>query len=233
MIRLRCTVLIAALLLGLAGPAAAQRQLSWDRVDVAATLHANGTLEIVETQTMVFDGDWNGGERVFDIRSHQTFQWHGLLRERSGVWREMTEDSALDDIDDYGWPDENRLRWRSRLPGDAPFARTVLRYRLHYSLARILLENDNGYVLDHDFLFPDRDGEIRAFRLQLTLDPAWDAGAGFQGVYSAERVPPGDGFVLDCRERGEPAADRFADEQPSDPRERDTQQNLPRQSDGW
>jgi hypothetical protein len=210
MVQLRSTFLFAALLLGLAAPAAAQRQLSWDRVDVAATLHANGTLEIVETQTMVFDGEWNGGERVFDIRPHQTLQWHGLLRERNGVWREMIEDSSLDDVDDYGWPEEHRLRWRSRLPGDPPFARTVLRYRLHYSLAGILLENNDGYVLDHDFLFPDRDGEIRAFRLQLTLDPAWEAGAGFQSVYSAERVRSGDGFVLTVPLRyvgtGEPAA---------------------------
>jgi len=210
MIRLHFTLFSLVLLLGLARPAHAQRQLHWDRLDVQATLDADGTLTIVETQTMVFDGDWNGGERIFNIRPHQTLRWHGLLREQNGGWRQMTEDAALDDIDDYGWTEPHRLRWRSRMPGDPPFARTVLRYRLHYSLSGILLKNEDGYVLDHDFVFPDRDGEIRAFRLQLTLDPAWEAGSGFRTTYSADRLPAGDGFVLTVPLQfvgtGEPAA---------------------------
>jgi hypothetical protein len=31
-------------------------------------LDAEGALHVEETQTIIFNGDWNGGERRFDIR---------------------------------------------------------------------------------------------------------------------------------------------------------------------
>ena len=46
----------------------AQRQLSWDALDVTASLDGDGTLDVVETQAMVLTGDWNGGERTFNLR---------------------------------------------------------------------------------------------------------------------------------------------------------------------
>src|SRR5262249_50941943 len=44
---------------------AAQRELHWDALDVEAHLDADGVLDVIERHTMVFTGDWNGGERVF------------------------------------------------------------------------------------------------------------------------------------------------------------------------
>jgi hypothetical protein len=209
MIFLRTALLLLALV-GSASPALAQRQLHWDRLDVDATLEADGTLSIVETQTMVFTGDWNGGERVFDIRPRQSLRFHGILRQQGGVWRQLTRDFSLDSVDDYAETETNRVRWRSRMPGDPPFAGTVIRYQLHYALSGILLRTETGYTLDHDFIFPDRDGEIRAFELRLRLDPAWEPQSEVRSVYRAENLEPGRGFVLTMPLRftgeGEPAA---------------------------
>lgn len=209
MIRVRIALLLLGLL-GSASPALAQRQLHWDRLDVEAKLEADGTLSVVETQTMVFTGDWNGGERTFNIRPRQSLRFHGILREQDGTWRQLTQDFSLDSVDDYAMPDANRVRWRSRLAGDPPFAGTVIRYQLHYALSGILLENETGYTLDHDFVFPDREGEIRTFELRLTFDPVWEPQSEVRSVYRADGIAPGRGFVLTIPLRftgeGEPVA---------------------------
>ena len=206
--RTRCSLLLL-ILLGLPTVSAAQRELHWNRIAVEATLDASGTLRVIETQTMVFTGDWNGGERVFNLRPRQTMTFDGLRREAGGEWKTLTEDGTLDEVDEYSWS-EPRLRWRSRLPSDPVFAGTAIRYELQYSLSGILLKNDEGYLLDHDFLFPDRDGAIGDFQLRLTLDPAWHPEGAVRDVYSAQQVAPGDGFVLTLPLRfvgeGEPAA---------------------------
>ncbi len=94
-------VFCAAALLGLPGTALAQRDLRWESVEVAATLDATGTLRIAETHTLVFNGEWNGGERRFDIRPRQRLSLTGLSRFYPGGWRDLTEDSSLDDVDDF------------------------------------------------------------------------------------------------------------------------------------
>jgi hypothetical protein len=58
------------------------------------------------------------------------------------------------------------------------------------------LPTDDGYLLDHDFLFPERDAPIDRFALQLAFDPAWQPQAAVQERYTAEQVAPGRGFVL-------------------------------------
>ena len=52
------------------------------------------------------------------------------------------------------------MRWRSRLPSDPEFSDTAIVYLLEYTLTGILLQRADGYLLDHDFAFPDRTGEI-------------------------------------------------------------------------
>ena len=43
-------------------------------------LNADGVLDVTERHTMVFTGDWNGGERVFDVRPRQKLEFLGLER---------------------------------------------------------------------------------------------------------------------------------------------------------
>ena len=145
---------------------------------------------------MVFTGDWNGGERQFNIRPRQKLILSGLYRYSGSGWRPLTEDSRLDAIDDYAWTDSKTLRWRSRLRSDPPFNNTTFRYELRYDLTGILQKTDTGYLLDHDFAFPDRAGSINRFELRLTLDPLWQPAEPIRDLYTASNVPPGQSFLL-------------------------------------
>jgi hypothetical protein len=190
-------VLLAAACGLVPASAFAQRELHWDRLDVAAHLEADGRLVVSETQTMVFTGDWNGGERTFDIRPRQQLQVIGVYRERPQGLVPLSQDSSLDDVDDYWWDGDETLRWRSRLPADPPFSGTTIRYRIDYELSGILLKDGDRYRLDHDFVFPDRAGAINQFELHLTFDPAWQPQSSVRPVYTAGRLAEGSGFVLD------------------------------------
>ena len=176
--------------------ALAQRQLHWDSLEVSAHLNADGTLTVTEIQDMVFTGEWNGGERQFNIRPRQQLSLTSVSREVGGVWRDLSQDSSLNDVDDYSMTDAHTLRWRSRMPDDPPFSATPMRYRIRYVLSGILLKEDETYRLDHDFAFPDREGPITRFELALTLDPAWRPEEPVRRLYTAGPLPPGDSFVL-------------------------------------
>ena len=176
--------------------ALAQRALHWDSIDVAAHLDAEGRLLVTEAQTMVFSGDWNGGERRFNIRPRQTLQLISLDRAEGDGWKPLVRDSSLDDVDDYAFTDDTTLRWRSRLAHDAPFAETRIKYVLLYQLSNIVLKDDDEYTLDHDFLFPDREGVISRASVALTFDPEWQPRTSVRTRYTAEQLRPGQGLVL-------------------------------------
>src|SRR5262245_18934605 len=187
---------LTLLVLGLPTSLLAQRELHWDALQVTAHLDSRGILQVAETHTMVFTGDWNGGERSFNIRPRQRLIFTGIYREKGGGWQPLTENSSLNRVDDYAWTDSKTLRWRSRLPTDRPFARTPLRYQLRYNLTGILLNDGHRYLLDHDFALPDRAGSIGRFELRLTLDPAWQPAEPIRDVYTASNLRPGASFVL-------------------------------------
>src|SRR5688500_8590511 len=134
------------LLLAAPGAALAQRTLRWENVAVTAHLDRNGQLQVDEEQTVVFTGDWNGGERTFTVRRGQ-FSFKSLSRFRDGGFRPMVADPKLDDLDDYSL-DATRLRWRSRRASDPPFAGTSLRYQMRYALSGILVKEDDHFLLD-------------------------------------------------------------------------------------
>jgi hypothetical protein len=96
----------------------AQHELHWDAMTVTAHLDVNGSLAVAEEQTMVFSGDWNGGERVFSVRPRQTLSLEGMSRWNGSGWQPMREDGSLGSVDDYSLTDGRTLRWRSRLPTD-------------------------------------------------------------------------------------------------------------------
>ena len=63
----------------------------------------------------------------------------------------------------------------------------------------LLLKKDDGYVLDHDFAFPNRPGAIDRFELHLALDPVWQPQTEVRQVYTAFGLEPGNRFVLTTR----------------------------------
>ncbi len=190
---------LAALLIGIARQADAQdRVLTWPTIDVIAHLDARGRLHVRERQVLKMTGDWNGGERQFNVQFGQTMALTAFVRIDSATHTEHAlTDHNIDVVDGYKWFGNSTLRWRSRLPSDPPFDSTTLIYELRYEYGNIL--DDTGerrYKLAHDFAFADRDSAITHFSVTLTLDSAWRAPADFTGRYEATMLPPGQGYVV-------------------------------------
>jgi hypothetical protein len=173
------------------------RSLTWPRFTVQAHLDATGRLTVREEQVMRFVGDWNGGERIFNVRFGQRFRFDRLLRVDSLTGEAIVlREGDIDAVDGYDWLDSQTLRWRSRLPDDPPFRGTVLTYVLEYAYDRILVPSGDAYVLDHEFAFRDRDGVIGDFELTLTIDSAWAVPPSFAGRWQQRGLPPGESFLV-------------------------------------
>lgn len=162
------------LLLLLATPAFA-KSLYWEALNVTAHLDAGGMLHIKEQQAYVFDGDWNGGERSFRLNLNQKLDFNGITRiDRDGREVPLVR-GDLNQVDHWNFTSGNVVRWRSRSPSSPQFSNERIVYVLDYALANVLRETSDGhYLLDHDFAFPDRQGDINIFTLDLTFDPAWN-----------------------------------------------------------
>lgn len=165
--------LLAVLLLAV--PAFAQ-SLEWRAVDVEAHLQRDGSLRVRERQQLVFDGEWNGGERDFNTRPHQWLELHGITRVENG--REIAlQQGSLDAVDRYDFVKRSLVRWRSRLPSDPPFAQRELTYVLDSTLHNVLEPvgtDGKRFRLDHDFGLPVRTGSIGRYTLRLDFDPVWN-----------------------------------------------------------
>ncbi|MDD5367038.1 MAG: DUF2207 domain-containing protein, partial [Gallionellaceae bacterium] len=178
----------------LAASVAQSKSLYWPAIEVDARLDADGRLHVVETQTYSFDGDWNGGERIFNIRAGQSLQLEGIDR-IDGATSVPLARGDLEVVDGYDLVDGTTLRWRSRLPDDPPFENKQLTYRIRYTLSGILSGRDNHFTLAHDFAFPDRQGVIQTFKLHFTIDPIW------HGLDSPQQIElhdlaPGQGVIV-------------------------------------
>jgi len=202
----------------LAASPAAARELYWKSLEVGATLDGQGVLHVVERQRMVFTGDWNGGERRFDLRPGQEVELRRMTRidPATGARLEVREGS-LDDLDRYAWFSDRVLRWRSRLPGDPPFVRTEIVYDVAYSLYGALVKTGGRYVLSHDFAFAERPGDIEDVVVTLRIDPAWRVDGPREQTFRGGRLPPGRGYVvrteLEWSGAGEPALQRTSPRQ--------------------
>ena len=202
----------------LAASPAAARELYWKSLEVGATLDAEGVLHVVERQHMVFTGDWNGGERRFDLRPGQEVELRRMTRidPATGARLEVREGS-LDDLDRHAWFSDRVLRWRSRLPDDPPFEDTEIAYDVAYSLYGALVKTGGRYVLSHDFAFADRPGDIEDVVVTLRIDPAWRVDGPREQTFHGGRLPPGQGYVvrtdLGWSGAGEPALQRTSPRQ--------------------
>jgi uncharacterized membrane protein YgcG len=184
-------------LAGLVGLPLGARELHWSDFAVKARLDAAGALHVVERQTIVFTGDWNGGYRKFRIGPGQKLEFEGIRRidpATDAATPLVSGDTS--DVDHYDFSDPTTVRWRSRRRSDPPFSTTALTYELVYTLSGILSRAGGTYQLDHDFAFPDRDGVIERFTLDLELDPAWTAIGDFPSHVSLSGVPAGRGVVV-------------------------------------
>ncbi|MBL0173292.1 MAG: DUF2207 domain-containing protein [Gemmatimonadaceae bacterium] len=177
---------------------AQDRELDWPLVSVMAHLDADGRLQVRERQVIRFTGDWNGGERTFNLRSKQRLDFGEIVRldSASGLEHPLTS-GDLSNVDEYRWADSRTLRWRSRLPSDFEFSRTQIAYVLTYAYTNVLVpQSDGTYVLDHDFGFPERQGPIERFELVLTLDSVWRSSVPVRTLYAGDSLAPGVSFTV-------------------------------------
>jgi hypothetical protein len=190
MIRGMRSALLAYLLLA---SAAGARDLRWRELAVQAELRNDGSLRVSETHAIVFTGDWIGGERTFRVEPHETFTLHGMRRGSRPLAA-----GDLKATDQYRLFEGPTLRWRARMPSDPPFASQEIAYTIDYTVGNVLVPDvlGNGYVLEHDFAFADRDGPIERFSLAVTLDSAWTSSEGRGLRRSATQIPPGQSFEL-------------------------------------
>ncbi|HSP16339.1 MAG TPA: DUF2207 domain-containing protein [Thermoanaerobaculia bacterium] len=188
---MRYKLFVVLLALGVS-PAFA-KSLSWRSLDVTANLDRDGRLHVVEKQAIVFDGDWNGGERVFRVGAGQSLQFESIARVDGGERPLSSGDLAQ--VDHYSFTSPTVLRWRSRLPDDPPFVNKEITYILRYTLNGVLRQTDGAYLLSHDFAFPDRSGVIQHFSLRLDIDPVW-RGAQSPVVIQRENLVPGKSVVV-------------------------------------
>ncbi|HKD16878.1 MAG TPA: DUF2207 domain-containing protein, partial [Thermoanaerobaculia bacterium] len=187
---------VAVLVLVLAAAVLAAKDLSWSSFDVRARLDAAGALHVVETQTMVFDGDWNGGERTFRVFPGQSLGFESITRVDPDGTRHPLTAGDLSAVDEYKFVGNNVLRWRSRLPSDPPFDHAARVYEIAYTLTGILVKQGDRFVLDHDFAFPDRQYPIEKFALTLSLDPVWKPQAALPERFDSGVLAPGRGYVV-------------------------------------
>ncbi len=198
MVRFRFAMLFVAALC-IAAPAQSQlRSLHWRSIVIDATLDADGRLHARERQSIVFNGDWNGGERSFTIADGQEFHFEKLSRVdgSSGAARQLRR-GDLEQMDAWNFADDSTVRWRSRLPTDPPFNDSVLQYLLEYTYGGVVSEVNGQYKLSHDFAFAIRQGNIEAFQLNLVLDAAWRPPPGYTGRFSAANLAPGQSYVVE------------------------------------
>ncbi|MEP6995239.1 MAG: DUF2207 domain-containing protein, partial [Acidobacteriota bacterium] len=194
--RARRSLILLLLAASAAISVADAKELRWSAFDVKARLDAAGNLHVVETQHMVFDGDWNGGERTFRLFQGQALALESVARIDSDGTRHPLSQGELSAVDEWAWSSPNVLRWRSRLPSDPPFANAELVYELTYTLHGILQKRGSTYVLDHDFAFAEREWPIQEFALALALDPVWKPEKPFIGTFRTGALPPRQGFVV-------------------------------------
>jgi len=121
-----------------AATTAQSKSLYWPTIAVDAQLDSNGLLHVAETQTYVFNGNWNGGERQFNVRAGQFLNLEGVDRIDGAKIIPLTRGN-LTAVDHYDFfKDSKTLRWRSRLPEDPEFENTELTYRIRYTLSGVL-----------------------------------------------------------------------------------------------
>ena len=199
-VRFAVFLAVVACVLLVAPPASAQRTLDWERLEVEARLDAEGVLHVRESHHMVFDGAWNGGERIFRLGVGRLSFERLSRQEEDGALRPLAR-GDLGVVDQWDFTAPGVLRWRSRLPSDPAFDNETLVYVLEYRLREILRplgasDVARTYRFDHDFAFTDRDGDIRDFRLSFELDPVWTATPAIRTPVRVERIAPGSGYLV-------------------------------------
>ena len=93
-------MLLFVLLVALAPSLHAEKSLRWSQLAVTANLDADGLLHVAERHTIVFNGDWNGGERSFRRTLEEDFRLIGIRRiDETGKAIPLRKNKKLSNVD--------------------------------------------------------------------------------------------------------------------------------------
>ena len=198
MLRLAGRIALAALL-PVSIAEAQGRSLFWKSLTVEARLEAGGALHVSERHHMVFNGDWNGGERTFRIAGQRP-ELISVTRvdPRTKESHPLSPSSTpAMGVDEFAWSGLS-LRWRARRPTDPPFRNSDAIYVIAYRLYDVVFVDGDGYRLDHDFAFAERPGVIQRYSLGLDFDPVWRPAPGLTFPLERTNLPPGETVTLNA-----------------------------------
>lgn len=190
------TILLIAVAMNDAG--AQERTLVWKSLDVTAKIDRDGIMTVSERHRMLFDGAWNGGERKFRVAPGQIFQFERITWVHPDTGLGFPLIAAVGSVPLHHYVlNGNTLRWRAREETDPPFNNRELTYVIDYVLMNVIVKEGEGYSLEHDFAFGEREGVIESFTLDLEFDPAWKLPEGFETHIERKIVPPGESVIVD------------------------------------
>lgn len=189
------TIFLLAMATSAAGE---ERTLIWKSLDVTASVDGDGGMTVSERHRMLFNGAWNGGERKFKVGTGQIFQFARItwIHPDTGAGIPLLAAAGPVPLHHYVLSG-NTLRWRAREETDPPFNNREMTYVIEYVLRNVIVRERDGYSLEHDFAFAERDGVIESFTLDLEFDPVWKLPEGFQTHIERPMIPPGQSVIVD------------------------------------
>lgn len=173
-------LLLAALVLLAATPAAAQRTLSIERFDAAITVEQDGTVDVVETITARFTGSWNGIYRSIPV-TYRTPQGANWTLDLDLVRATDPQGTALKvDSERAG----HSRKFRIWVPGAQDATRTI---SLHYRARNGLRFFDQHDELYWNITGDEWDVPIQAASARITLPGAAHGvrAIAFNGAYGS------------------------------------------------
>lgn len=179
----------------------AEKSLKWELVEVQATLRNDSTMVVEETQAIRFNGDWNGAYRNYETGWGERIEILSVERKQpDGSWKPL-QSGSTDTTDSYTF-DRNtgEVKWRARNPDDPPFEDQLIEYRIKLKHHGLFHRNSwNGYSLNHDFAFSDREDSIDRIAVTIDTEENWQHKEGQEFPLSFESensLKPGEGFIV-------------------------------------
>jgi len=177
MIRKYCFIIFLCLFGVMAGVAEA-RSLYWDKIGVEIFVERDGSFKVIEELHYIFDGAWNGGIRNINTDKLNEIEFLELWEGDKQYQRGDIENVGA--YETYNSGSDFVIKWRSRLPGDPPYAATPKTFKLVY-----VVKGGLNYSSDYDELywqaiFSDRDGVVKRGEVTVHLpEPLADNSLAF------------------------------------------------------
>ena len=189
---------VAVLVLAAAPTAAQERSLYWESLDVSGRLDAEGRLHVAERQTYVFTGDWNGGERRFEVGRDEKLECCACPASIPTAARRSRSSRATST-----WWTSTPGSTGTRSAGAAGCRRpprpTRIAYLLEYVYNGVVRRRGDLYRLEHDFAFPDRSGVIERFALDPRGGAEWQVEGPFRSRVERRDLTPATASSSPCR----------------------------------